>query len=208
MITRAVFFDLFETLVSEGGTRPPAEIPEDVYRRVRRASRHAAMTGRIGYADILRNACREAGIDESIVPRLYARRLAEKAALLTNVEPRMFDLLREIRARQIKISVISNCSADETAGWSDAALSAVVDDTVFSHVVGLVKPDPAIYLLACTRLGVLPGESVFVGDGGGDELRGAAEVGMRVYQAGWYVTRATEYTTIRDPGDLLPLISR
>lgn len=41
-----------------------------------------------------------------------------------------------------------------------------------------MKPDPAIYLLACRRLGVAPEDCVFVGDGGDRELEGAAAVGM------------------------------
>ncbi|HEY8030652.1 MAG TPA: HAD family hydrolase, partial [Gaiellaceae bacterium] len=49
----------------------------------------------------------------------------------------------------------------------------------FSSAVGLRKPDPQIYRLACERLGVEPHESVFVGDGGNDELAGAERVGMR-----------------------------
>lgn len=40
----------------------------------------------------------------------------------------------------------------------------LVDDIVYSHEVGLAKPDSQIYLLACRRLGVDPGEAVFVDD--------------------------------------------
>jgi len=37
-----------------------------------------------------------------------------------------------------------------------------IDDLVYSHEVGLAKPDPRIYLLSCSRLGVQPGEAVFI----------------------------------------------
>ena len=40
----------------------------------------------------------------------------------------------------------------------------LVDDIVYSHEVGLAKPDPAIYHLACERLGVEPARTVFVDD--------------------------------------------
>jgi putative hydrolase of the HAD superfamily len=161
------------------------------------------MTGRLSYADILRKA----GADESIVAELNARRAAEKRAFLMNVEPRIVDCLRRIRGRGMRIAVISNCSADETAGWPDGPLSALLDDAVFSHEVRLVKPDPAIYTMACQRLDVSPADSVFVGDGGSDELRGAADVGMRTYQAGWYVTRTTEFTSISEPPEVVALIN-
>lgn len=38
------------------------------------------------------------------------------------------------------------------------------DDMVFSYEVRLAKPDPAIFRLAAERLGVAPGESVFIDD--------------------------------------------
>lgn len=40
----------------------------------------------------------------------------------------------------------------------------LVDDIVYSHEVGMAKPDPRIYRLACHRLGVEPGETVFIDD--------------------------------------------
>lgn len=41
---------------------------------------------------------------------------------------------------------------------------SVADDIVYSHEVGLKKPDPAIFALAGHRLGVEPGEVVFLDD--------------------------------------------
>ncbi|WP_130799117.1 HAD family hydrolase [Streptomyces otsuchiensis] len=40
----------------------------------------------------------------------------------------------------------------------------LVDDLVYSHEVGITKPDPRIYRLSCDRLGVSPEETVFVDD--------------------------------------------
>jgi epoxide hydrolase-like predicted phosphatase len=40
----------------------------------------------------------------------------------------------------------------------------LVDDIVYSHEAGMSKPDPRIYALACARLGVHPGETVFLDD--------------------------------------------
>ena len=41
---------------------------------------------------------------------------------------------------------------------------AITDDIVYSHEVGLAKPDPEIFRLAARRLGVLPSEVVFLDD--------------------------------------------
>ena len=52
---------------------------------------------------------------------------------------------------------------------------------------GLIKPDTAIYELACDRLGVDVSAAVFVGDGGSDELRGADAAGLKAIWATWYI---------------------
>jgi putative hydrolase of the HAD superfamily len=40
----------------------------------------------------------------------------------------------------------------------------LVDDLIYSHEVGMSKPDPRLWALACRRLGVEPAEMVFVDD--------------------------------------------
>jgi epoxide hydrolase-like predicted phosphatase len=40
----------------------------------------------------------------------------------------------------------------------------LTDDIVYSHEVGISKPDPRIYELACGRLGILPEEMIFLDD--------------------------------------------
>jgi putative hydrolase of the HAD superfamily len=48
----------------------------------------------------------------------------------------------------------------------------------FSYQVGSVKPEPEIYRLALNSLNVSPEDSIFVGDGGSNELFGAKNVGF------------------------------
>jgi epoxide hydrolase-like predicted phosphatase len=40
----------------------------------------------------------------------------------------------------------------------------LVDEIVYSHEVGMCKPDPRIYALVCARLGTSPEETVFLDD--------------------------------------------
>jgi putative hydrolase of the HAD superfamily len=40
----------------------------------------------------------------------------------------------------------------------------LVDEILYSHEVGMAKPDPQVYALTCSRLGVRPGETVFLDD--------------------------------------------
>ncbi len=44
------------------------------------------------------------------------------------------------------------------------AYSTLVDDIIYSHEVGIEKPDPRIYDLTCKRLGVAPSAMVFLDD--------------------------------------------
>jgi epoxide hydrolase-like predicted phosphatase len=43
-------------------------------------------------------------------------------------------------------------------------LGELTDLIIYSHEVGIAKPDPAIYHLACDRLGVRPAEMIFLDD--------------------------------------------
>ena len=89
------------------------------------------------------------------------------------------ETLDELERRGFKRGLISVCSSDVEEAWEETAFAPHLDDVVLSCTVGLSKPDPRIYELACERLGVQPDECLFVGDGANDELAGAERVGMR-----------------------------
>jgi FMN phosphatase YigB (HAD superfamily) len=148
----------------------------------------------LAYEDVLEEACVRGGrpIDSgarALIADLAAERLAAKASVLRCVEPAVVDTLVELSSTGVRLGVLSNCSVEEAAGWASSPLAGRVDAAVFSYDVGMAKPDPALYRLACGRLGVPPEACVFVGDGGSDELAGAAAVGMRPFAARWHVDR-------------------
>jgi epoxide hydrolase-like predicted phosphatase len=87
----------------------------------------------------------------------------------------MLGALRRARAHGIRTGLISNSMG---AGRYDrSTFPELFDGVVISGDVGLHKPDPGIYRLACERVGLAPAECVFV-----DDLRencaGAEAVGM------------------------------
>lgn len=63
-------------------------------------------------------------------------------------------------------------------GFREHGLATFFDDIVFSCEVGIAKPAPEIYQIACDRLGARAKDCVFLGDGGSDELSGALQVEM------------------------------
>jgi putative hydrolase of the HAD superfamily len=118
--------------------------------------------------------------DDEQVAQAAAMRLAFAGRLLDTVPSETLDVLDGLRAGGHPIALISNATADTAEAWAQSRLADRFDVVVFSCVVGLAKPDPAIYGLAAQRLGADPAECVFVGDGADDELAGAAGVGMTV----------------------------
>jgi putative hydrolase of the HAD superfamily len=123
------------------------------------------------------------------------------------------ETLEELERRGFKRGLISVCSSDVEELWGESALAAHLDDYVLSCAVGLSKPDSRIYRLACERLGVEPGECLFVGDGANDELAGAERVGIRAVcilppgrdEPLWPEARGWE-PTIRSLPDVLALV--
>lgn len=87
-------------------------------------------------------------------------------------------VLARLRAAGLPVAVVSNCSSDVRAMLTSSPLAAVLDAVVLSAETGLMKPDPAIYARAAAALDVDPVDCLYVGDGGDDELHGAAAAGM------------------------------
>jgi putative hydrolase of the HAD superfamily len=85
---------------------------------------------------------------------------------------------RELKAGGTPIALLTN----NVAEWGDNWRSTIPVDELFeivvdSSAVQLRKPDPAIYLLTCERLGVDPGNAVFLDDNH-DNIAAARTLGM------------------------------
>lgn len=130
--------------------------------------------------------------------------LAKKYIPFQQIHPEIIELLGSLRARRIKIGLISNCSEEEVKFWADSQLAEYFDDYIFSFEVKCSKPDPSIYSMACNRMDVRPEESFFVGDGGSNELDGAAAAGLRPFHAFWFNTYIqSQHKKLSRPKELL-----
>lgn len=121
------------------------------------------------------------------VARAAERRLVLTRRLL-RADAATLSVVDALRAAGSRLAVVSDSSAETPLLWSQSPLGKRIPVTAFSCVVGVRKPDPAIYLHAVDALQVLPEDCLFVGDGDGHELSGAAALGMRVVR-------------LRSPGD-------
>jgi putative hydrolase of the HAD superfamily len=184
---RAVIFDLWQTLVPwqvDEANRFYDRMAETVgvesgrFREAWLTGRPSRETGPI--ADHLRGLLGELEVDGDVDELLALRREWTKRALVPR--PDALETLAELRRRGHRLGLISVCSQDVPDVWDETPLAGMLDVTVFSCDVGISKPDPRIYEIACERLGVDPAECLFVGDGANDELPGAERVGMTAVQ--------------------------
>jgi putative hydrolase of the HAD superfamily len=94
--------------------------------------------------------------------------------------------LRRLHAAGIPVGVVSNASGQVEAMLARAGVCQVGDGTgvpvlciVDSHVVGVAKPDPAIFEFATRRLlGIEPARIAYVGDSVPIDIAVAAAAGM------------------------------
>ncbi|MGK5679360.1 HAD family hydrolase [Actinoplanes sp. URMC 104] len=184
---RAVVFDFFGTLTRSVQRGPQhAEIaralgadPEAVRGVLDRTFR-ARARGRYGSAEAtLRFVIEQAGgrpRTDQLRAGVPARVNALKAD--TRLRDDAVSALTAIKRRGLATAVVSDCTHELPAFLPSLPVAPLLDATVYSVRLGVCKPDPQIYLAACSQLGVLPGECLYVGDGGSHELTGAAAVGM------------------------------
>jgi putative hydrolase of the HAD superfamily len=111
--------------------------------------------------------CRGAG------QRLSARRLMERMAEASVPRPAMLTAVRRIRSRGLRAAALTN----NWGGDGTQPLAEHFDVFIESSVIGLRKPDPAIYHHACSAIGVEPREAVFLDDIGRN-LKAARALGM------------------------------
>ncbi len=76
----------------------------------------------------------------------------------------LIDYARRLRPRY-RTGILSNSFVGAREREQAAyGFEDLVDEIVYSHECGMSKPDPAIYALACQRLGVSPAQVVFLDD--------------------------------------------
>jgi putative hydrolase of the HAD superfamily len=94
------------------------------------------------------------------------------------LKPRALETLIDLKLRGYKLGIITDCSEEVPLLWHRLPFAHIVDISIHSCSVGLKKPDPRIYHLACDRLRVYPEDCLYIGDGCSQELTGAAAIGM------------------------------
>jgi putative hydrolase of the HAD superfamily len=98
---------------------------------------------------------------------------------LWHVFPEVPAVLAALRARGVRLAIVSNWDSRLPALLDRVGLSPWFDAILVSGIEGVEKPAPEIFLRAARRLGVPPLACVHAGDSPLDDYRGAESAGMR-----------------------------
>jgi putative hydrolase of the HAD superfamily len=223
---RAVVFDFFGTLTCSVRRGPQhADIARDLgcdpeaVRSVLDHTFYSRARGTFGSAEAtLRWVTEQAG-GHPLPAQLQAAVPARVDALKADTRLRSdaVSTLTALKDLGIRTAVVSDCTHELPAFLPSLPIAPLLDALVFSVEVGICKPDPAIYLTACEKLGVVAEECIYVGDGGSHELSGAVAVGMTAFRLSapdladhLVFDKDTEFTgpSIESLSEILPLLSR
>ena len=80
-----------------------------------------------------------------------------------SIDRGVLNLIRQLHGRY-KLAVLSNSPPGLTDWLSDWGILDLFDVVYCSGDEGMIKPDPAVYILTMKRLGILPHEAVFIDD--------------------------------------------
>ena len=86
--------------------------------------------------------------------------------------------MRQLKRDGLRISLLTNNVKEFGENWRAMfPIEELCEDVVDSSHFGMRKPERAIYELTCTRLGIAPGDAVFVDDNA-DNISAARNFGM------------------------------
>ena len=187
---KAVIFDLFGTLVENFSSQAydqvqvqmakTLNIPYPKFQQVMLATiNDTSSDGYYAVEDNIREICRRLSI------KVNASQIEQAATLHYEfsestliIEPKVLKSLGTLKRDNLLLGLITNCRPPIPSAFLQSPLAQYIDVPVFSCEERIKKPARRIYEIVCERLKVQPQECVYVGDGSGEELTGAAAVGM------------------------------
>ncbi len=186
----AVLFDLFGTLVDN----PTISQVEELHRGVgevlgvsprefkegwRRTYAARARGEHASVAESIEAAARTCSVpyNAEAIPRAVQIRYSTTKSWLT---PRADAVatISGLRARNLKIGLLSNCTAEVPIIWPELPFAELFDELLFSSRELIHKPMPEFFERALTRLAVPAAKCLFVADGDNGELAAARKLGM------------------------------
>jgi putative hydrolase of the HAD superfamily len=193
---KAILFDLFGTLISvsraaNGKGRYTADIL-GLDRRRWNETCFGELHDIVSETDHLETVrCLAHSLDSSI-PLWKIREAADTRQMrfdmaLTEIEPNILTALAMLKQSGFTLGLISNASTGEVRAWPESPLAPLFRTVHFSCQQGVKKPDPEIYRMALSALGIEPHQALFVGDGSSQEHLGAEACGIDSLLATYFI---------------------
>ena len=130
------------------------------------------------YKQIVENECGESTEQtEKVANQIFENMWLKDKCLFSDVIPTFC----ELKNQGIKIGIISDTTLSLQKSLEALGLGEYIDCYTSSKEVGVMKPDPQIYLAAINKLGLSPDECVYVDDYI-DEVYGAEKLGFCAFR--------------------------
>ena len=205
MLYKAVVFDLYGTLVENFSSQAYDQVQEQMakildipYPKFRQLMLETindkSSDGYYAVEDNILEICRRLNIRvntiqiEQVVTLHYE--FSESTLI---IESKVLEALDTLKSDGLLLGLITNCRPPIPSAFSESPLAQYIDVPVFSCEEWLKKPARRIYEITCERLRVQPQECLYVGDGSGEELTGAAAIGMLP------ILKRADLTDVYDP---------
>ena len=202
---KAVVFDLYGTLVDNFSSQDydqiqvqmakALNIPYPKFRKVMLETiKDKSSGGYYAVEDNILEICRRLGIKVNTSQIEQAVTLhCEFSERTLIIESEVLEALDTLKNGGLLLGLITNCRPPIPSAFLKSPLSQYIDVPVFSCEERIKKPARRIYEITYKRLKIQPQECLYVGDGSGEELTGAAAVGMLP------ILKRVDLTDVYDP---------
>jgi putative hydrolase of the HAD superfamily len=207
-MTRAVIFDMFETLITHYhsplyfGTQMAVDagISANKFQVLWRQTEQERTIGKLTLEEALEMILRENQCySEALLKKIVEKRITAKEECFRHLHTEIIPMLSALQIRGLLVGLISNCFSEEANVIRRSELFPCFDAMYLSYEHGIQKPDEEIFYRCMNGFSVKAEECIYVGDGGSNELETARKLGMKAVQAAWYLQEGTTQPSKRKP---------
>jgi putative hydrolase of the HAD superfamily len=185
-----VIFDLFGTIIPRPDRKVHSQMMEnmgrllglemDEFRRIWLSLTPEKTTWKKGdTVDLMEFIIKRTGAQAD---RNIAQRMADIWYEMTlshfNYFPDVVPVFEMLRKEGCKVGLLTNCGPNVPEIVEGSVIGPLLDGAAYSCRMGIMKPHPGSYHIACELIGTKPERTLFVGDGDSNELPGAVKAGL------------------------------
>lgn len=223
-MTRAVIFDMYETLITHYhsplyfGTQMAmdAGVPLNNFQSLWHHTEEDRTIGKLTFEEVITMILRENNCySEELLKKIVDKRIEAKEECFRHLHTEIIPMLQTLKERGLKVGLISNCFSEEADVIRRSELMKYFDSVFLSYEQGVQKPNEEIYERCMEALAVKAEECIYIGDGGSNELQAARKLGMKAMQAVWYLQEGTtqskpmnDFIQIKTPLGVMDFLDR